>query len=173
MVPFVPATTPLLLLTLPQTQWLLWIISYFCISIRFFYAPFVPTTHAHASISFSSDRFSQWLQLGSNPEPHGWVFVLELSGSVFESACFEQGVPRHSGKYRVWIHSETRIYVTWQEHTVQSLQFSSVSAVYNSRVTKPSYALCMTSQTGLLTLKFLFFLFFELVTRCEKTSISF
>ena len=23
-------------------------------------------------------------------------------------ACFEQGVPRHLGNYRVWIHSETR-----------------------------------------------------------------
>ena len=32
-------------------------------------------------------------------------------------ACFEQGVPWHSGNYRVWIHSENA-YVTWQEHTV-------------------------------------------------------
>ena len=33
-------------------------------------------------------------------------------------ACFEQGVPWHSGNYRVWIHSENA-YVTWQEHTVK------------------------------------------------------
>ena len=48
--------------------------------------------------------------------PNGWVFVYELSGSGFESSCshlnfrfrscFEQGVPWHSGNYRVWIHSE-------------------------------------------------------------------
>ena len=49
-----------------------------------------------------------------------WAFVYELNGSGFESrcshlkfifrACFKQGVPWHSGNYRVWIHSETR---TW------------------------------------------------------------
>ena len=42
--------------------------------------------------------------------------------------------------------------------------------IYNSRVTKPSYKTelrIMTSQTELLTLKFLF-LFFELVTPFEK-----
>ena len=52
---------------------------------------------------------------------------LEISGSGFESscshlnfrfhACFEQGVPWHSGNYRVWIHSETHS-VRWQEHAV-------------------------------------------------------
>ena len=46
-----------------------------------------------------------------------WVFVYELNSCGFESrcshvnfrfcACFEQGVPWHSGNYRVWIHSET------------------------------------------------------------------
>ena len=45
-------------------------------------------------------------------------FVYELSGCGFESscshlsfrfrACFEQGVPWHSGNYKVWIHCETR-----------------------------------------------------------------
>ena len=59
--------------------------------------------------------------------PNGWVFVYELSGSGFESscnhlnfrfcACFEQGVPWHSGNYRVWIHSETR---TWHDKNIQS-----------------------------------------------------
>ena len=48
---------------------------------------------------------------------NGWEFVYELSGCGFESscshlnfgfrACFEQGVPWHSGNYRMWIHSET------------------------------------------------------------------
>ena len=48
--------------------------------------------------------------------PNGWVFVYELSGCGFGSscshlnfgfrACFDQGVPRHSGNYRAWIHSE-------------------------------------------------------------------
>ena len=50
---------------------------------------------------------------------NGWAFVYELSRSGFESswshlnlrfrACSEQGVPQHSGNYRVWIHSETRM----------------------------------------------------------------
>ena len=48
---------------------------------------------------------------------NGWVFVYELSGCGFKSsyshlnfrfhACFEQGVPWHSGNCRVWAHSET------------------------------------------------------------------
>ena len=59
---------------------------------------------------------------------NGWVFVYELSGRGFESrcsllnfrfrACFGQGVPWHSGKYRVWIHSETR---TWHGKNIQSV----------------------------------------------------
>ena len=43
--------------------------------------------------------------------------------------------------------------------------------ICNSRVTKPSYKTelrIMTSQTDLLTLKFHFLKFFELVTRFEK-----
>ena len=59
--------------------------------------------------------------------PNGWVFVEELSGSGFESscsyftfrfrACFEEGVPSHSGNYRVWIDSETR---KWHDKNIQS-----------------------------------------------------
>ena len=55
------------------------------------------------------------------------MFVYELSGCGFASscsnlnfrfrACFEQGVPWHSGNYRVWIHSETR---TWHDKNIQS-----------------------------------------------------
>ena len=49
---------------------------------------------------------------------NGLVFIYELNGCEFESscshlnfrfhACFKQGVPWHSGNYRVWIHSEMR-----------------------------------------------------------------
>ena len=56
-----------------------------------------------------------------------WVFVYELNGCRFESscshlnfrfrACFEQGVPWHAGKYRVWIHSET---CTWHDNNIHS-----------------------------------------------------
>ena len=56
---------------------------------------------------------------------NGWVFVYELSDSRFESSCshfnfrfrtwFKQGVPWHSGNYRVWIHSETR---TWHDKNI-------------------------------------------------------
>ena len=59
---------------------------------------------------------------GSN----GWVFSYELSGCRFKSSCshlnfrfctcFKQGVPWHSGNYRVWIHSET---CTWHDKNTQ------------------------------------------------------
>ena len=58
---------------------------------------------------------------------NGWEFIYELSGCGFESsfshlnfrfcACFEQGVPWHSGKYKVCIHSETRV---WHDKNIQS-----------------------------------------------------
>ena len=58
---------------------------------------------------------------------NGWVFVYDLSGCGFESSCshlnlrfrncFEQGVPWHSGNYRMWIHSETR---TLHDKNIQS-----------------------------------------------------
>ena len=57
----------------------------------------------------------------------GWLFVYEISGCGFESscshsnfrfrACIEQGVPWHSGNYRVWIHSEMR---KWHDKNIQS-----------------------------------------------------
>ena len=39
------------------------------------------------------------------------------------SACFGQGVPWHSGNYRVWIHSERH---TWYDKNIQSIDFHSV-----------------------------------------------
>ena len=55
------------------------------------------------------------------------VFVYELSVCGFESscshlnfrfrACFELGVPWHSGNYRVWIHCDRR---TWYDKNIQS-----------------------------------------------------
>ena len=62
----------------------------------------------------------KWLQIV-------WVSVYEQSRSGFKSscihlnfrfrACFEQGVPWHSGNYRVWIHSQTR---TWHVKNIQT-----------------------------------------------------
>ena len=59
--------------------------------------------------------------------PNGWLFIYELRGSTFQStcnhlnfrfrACIEQEFPRHSGSYRVCIHSETR---TWLDQNMQS-----------------------------------------------------
>ena len=56
-----------------------------------------------------------------------WVFIYKVNPFGFESscshlnfrfrACFEQGVPWHSGNYKVWIHSETR---TWHDKNIQS-----------------------------------------------------
>ena len=62
---------------------------------------------------------------GLEPKLAKW-FIYELSGSGFKSscshltfkflACFEEGVPWHSGNYRVWIHSETG---TWHDKNMQ------------------------------------------------------
>ena len=62
--------------------------------------------------------------------PSSWLFVYELSGFGFESSCsqlnfkirtcFEQGVPWHSGNYRVLIHSKTR---TWHDKNIQPFLF--------------------------------------------------
>ena len=58
---------------------------------------------------------------------NGWVFIYELTRFGFEfscshlnftfRACFEQGDPWHSRKYRVWIQSEIR---TWHDENIQS-----------------------------------------------------
>ena len=50
--------------------------------------------------------------------PHSIVAWMSRN-SLLEAfrACFEQGVPWHSGNYRVWIHSETR---TWHDKNIQS-----------------------------------------------------
>ena len=75
----------------------------------------------------AQNRRDIWGLSDCNGTRNGWVFVYELNGCGFESrcnhlnlryrACFELGVPWHSGKYRVWIHSETR---TWHDKNIQS-----------------------------------------------------
>ena len=73
---------------------------------------------------------------------NGWVLVYELSGCGFEyrcknfrfRACFEQGVPWHSGNYRVWIHSETR---TWHDKNIQTYPIT-LSFLYVNVVTSKS-----------------------------------
>ena len=74
-----------------------------------------------------TDKYSQHWSIIWPVWPNGWLFVYELSGCGFESrcshlmfrygACFEQGVPWHSGNCRVWIHSQTR---RWHEKNIQS-----------------------------------------------------
>ena len=74
-----------------------------------------------------TDKYSQHSSIIWPAWLNGWVFVYELSGCGFESscshftfrfrACFEQGVPWHSGNYKVWIHSETR---TWYDKNIKS-----------------------------------------------------
>ena len=67
-----------------------------------------------------TDKYSEHSSVIWSVWPNGWVFVYELSGSGFDSSCshftfrfrawFEQGVPWHSDNYRMWIHSETRMW---------------------------------------------------------------
>ena len=66
-----------------------------------------------------------WLQLDSNPQPLSLQTntqpLTELCcGSSFKfrfCASFEQGVPWHSGNYRLWIHSETCM---WHDKNIHS-----------------------------------------------------
>ena len=72
-------------------------------------------------------RTTQFVNEHSVIRLNDWVFVYELSCSWLESscghlnfrlgACFEQGVSWHSGNYKVWIHSETRM---WHDKNIQS-----------------------------------------------------
>ena len=68
------------------------------------------------------------------------MFVYEPSGCGFESscshlnfrfrACFEQGVPWHSGNYRVWIHSETGM---WHDKNIQLYLPTNVYTLWHSK----------------------------------------
>ena len=74
------------------------------------------------------DKYSRHSPIIWPAWPNGWLFVYELGGCGFGSSwshlnsrfrvCFEQGVPWHSGNYRVWIRSETR---TWHDRNIQSV----------------------------------------------------
>ena len=73
-------------------------------------------------------KYSQHSSITRPGWRNGWVFVYKLSGCRFEFCCshlnfsrygafFKQGVPWHSGNYKVWIHSETR---TWHDKNMHS-----------------------------------------------------
>ena len=74
-----------------------------------------------------TDEYSKHSSIICSVWLNGWVFDYELSGCGFESSCshlnfrfgtcFKQGVPWHSGNYRVWIHSEMRL---WHDKYIQS-----------------------------------------------------
>ena len=74
-----------------------------------------------------TDKYSHYSLIVCPVWLNGRVFVYELSGCGFEShcshlnfrsrACFELGLPWHSGNYRVWIHSET---CKWHDKNIQS-----------------------------------------------------
>ena len=50
--------------------------------------------------------------------PHSIVAWMSRNLNFRFRACFQQGVPWHSGNYRVRIHSETR---TWHDKNIQSV----------------------------------------------------
>ena len=74
-----------------------------------------------------TDEYSQHSSIIWPVWLNGWVLVYELSGWGFESrcchlifkygTCFEQEVSWHSSNYRVWVHSETRM---WHDKKIQS-----------------------------------------------------
>ena len=83
-----------------------------------------------------TDNYSQFISISWLVWPNGAVFVYKLNGCRFESRCshfnfkyrycFEYGVTSHSDKYRVWIPSETSMWLewqelVWQEHTIKRI----------------------------------------------------
>ena len=105
---FAPFSGPVLIILQDQ----IWICFYFI--ILYFGGNWV------FQICITAQSFGQFGQIWS-------VFIYELSCCRFKSccshlnfrycACFEQGVPWHSGKYGVWIHCEMR---TWHDKNIQS-----------------------------------------------------
>ena len=84
-------------------------------------------THDHLVLKRTLNHLAKLVKCVEKPIClNAWVFVYKLSGCGFGSCCshlnfrfrayFEQGVPWHSGNYRVWIHSETR---TWHDKNIQ------------------------------------------------------
>ena len=63
-----------------------------------------------------------------------WLWVCSHLNFRFHT-CFKQGVPWHSGNYRVWIHSERR---TWHDNNIQSVyndkDIKTKIKSYNNRV---------------------------------------
>ena len=103
-------------------------------------------------------HFLCWLQRVWPVWVNGWVFIYELCGCGFEShcshlkfrfrTCFEQGVPWHSGNYRVWIHFETR---TWHDKNTQSdflccLYFDQYSLSQSTELTNPKLGLRISNK---------------------------
>ena len=78
-----------------------------------------------------TDKYSQHSSIIWPVWLNDWVFIYELSGCGFESSCshlnfrfcarFKQGTPWHSGNYRVWIHSEMRM---WPDKNMQLKMFT-------------------------------------------------
>ena len=74
-----------------------------------------------------TDKYSQHSSIIWPVWLNGWVFVYKLNGCGFRSrcshlnftfrTCLEQGFPWHSDNYRVWIHSEIRM---WHDKNIQS-----------------------------------------------------
>ena len=94
---------------------------------------------------------------------NGWVFFYKLSGCRFEScccylnfryeACFKQGVSWYSGKYRVWIHSETHndmlkaySYVCYLVIVVIFMGNGGAKLFYQGKPQRALEATCITSQ---------------------------
>ena len=94
---------------------------------RFGVTPYVRDMIRTYSQMHRTDKYSEHSSIIWPVWLNGWVFVYELSGCGFAYSCshlnfrfrvcIEQGVPWHSGNYRMWIHAETR---TWHDKNIQS-----------------------------------------------------
>ena len=77
------------------------------------------TWHTH----FETSQYSGiWLQMDSNLAPlssQPFGQIIQMVECSFKN-YFEQGVPWHSGSYRVWIHSEAR---TSHDKNIQSFRY--------------------------------------------------
>ena len=75
---------------------------------------------------YCTGKYSQVSSIIWSLWPNSWLFIYELSVCGSESscshlsfrfrACLTQEIPWHSGKYTMWIHSETP---TWHDKNIQ------------------------------------------------------
>ena len=85
-------------------------------------------THNHSVRKWTLNHFAKlakWLTCVVS------TYLYSIHVNSRYRACFEEGVPWHSGNYRVYIHSEMR---TWHDNNIQGLHFPGVIKIVTTMI---------------------------------------